>query len=142
MRPELFVFSRAEFNTFVLKDHANCVAIRIINPNGASHLEGTRFKDEIRLEFWDVEEEIENRRPIDALQAKAIVDFFEKNKYEERFVFHCEAGERRSYTCALFYADKILRDDILVGLLASNTNRSINFAVWNALCDANQRELS
>ncbi|MDD4972522.1 MAG: hypothetical protein PHT07_24080 [Paludibacter sp.] len=136
MRPELLVFSRSQFEDFIRKQHNEFVAVRIINPNSKKHLEGTRFIDEIRLEFWDIEDAIGHYEPILLAQAKDIVQFLLKNKEQKRFVFHCEAGESRSHTCALFLADKILGDDILVGLLSSNQKNSINFALWNTLCEA------
>lgn len=141
MRPELLVFSRSELEQFVQNDHSEYVAIRIVNPKWKAHLESTSFQDEIRLEFWDVEDQIGSYTPINLDQANSIVKFLKKHKAHKRFVFQCEAGESRSYTCALFFADKILGDDVLVGLLSSNQNRSINFAVWNALSESFKKEI-
>lgn len=136
MRPEVLVLSRASFNEFVRDtDHSNFVAVRISNPYGEGHSDDTNFFDELCIDFWDVEDISERYVPISQHQARTIVDFLVKYKDRKQFVFHCEAGLKRSFTCALFLADKILGDDVLVGLLSSDQKRALNFRVWGALYD-------
>ena len=53
------------------------------------------FKDSLRIEFWDVEEDYGDYKIITDKQAKEIQDFIIKNK-ENRFIINCQAGKSRS----------------------------------------------
>jgi len=69
------------------------------------------FKDELKLKFWDIEEEIGNYAPIHLTQAKEIYDFIIKNK-GNRFLINCEAGVSRSAGIGLAI-EYIFRDKYL-----------------------------
>ena len=53
------------------------------------------FKDNIRLKFWDIEEDFGNYKIISDDVAKELQDFIVKN-IDNRFIIHCRAGQSRS----------------------------------------------
>lgn len=53
------------------------------------------FKDAIRLEFWDTENNVPGYPSINEEQAIEIVKFIDKHN-GERFTIHCDAGQSRS----------------------------------------------
>jgi predicted protein tyrosine phosphatase len=133
----ILVLSKAQFAE--LPADPNAVAVRIVNPDGTGHAPVSNYGEDLRLQFFDVEEAIGRIEPINAQQAHAIVAFLDVNKDKKRFVFHCEHGQSRSHTCAMFFAQEMLNDEALTSLLASVHDKSINYAVWEALKIAHRR---
>lgn len=133
----VLVLSKQEFAN--LPACPDSVAVRIVNPDGDGHASVPCYGEDLKLEFFDLEHTYGNNEPINAHQAHAIVTFLDMNKDKDRFVFHCEHGQSRSHTCALFFAQEMLKDEALASLLASASNKSINYAVWEALKVANFR---
>lgn len=82
--------------------------ISLSDPNKYFIKTNDYFKDELKLKFWDVEEEIGNYAPIHLIQAKQIYDFIIKNKHSE-FLINCEAGVSRSAGVGLAI-EYLLRD--------------------------------
>lgn len=82
--------------------------ISLSDPNKEFIKTDNYFKDELKLKFWDVEEEIGNYAPIHLIQAKQIYDFIIKNKDSE-FLINCEAGVSRSAGVGLAI-EYLLRD--------------------------------
>jgi predicted protein tyrosine phosphatase len=57
------------------------------------------FKDSLRIEFWDIEEDFADFKIISDEQAKTIQNFILVNLQEDpntRFIIHCKAGKSRS----------------------------------------------
>lgn len=133
----ILVLSKQEFTK--LPARSDSVALRIVNPDGTGHAPVPCYGEDLQLSFFDVEEPISRIEPINAQQAHAIVTFLMTNQDKDRFVFHCEHGQSRSHTCAMFFAQEILQDEALASLLASVPEKSINYAVWEALKIAHRR---
>jgi predicted protein tyrosine phosphatase len=129
----ILVLSKAQFAE--LPPDPNAVALRIVNPN-TDHVAVSGYCEDLGLKFLDLEEAYGNNLPIQPHHAHAIISFLVLTKDRERFVFHCEYGQSRSHTCAMFFAQEILKDEAIASLLASAQGKSINFAVWNALKNA------
>ncbi len=53
------------------------------------------FKDSLRIEFWDIEEDFGDYKIITDEQAKEIQDFIIKN-IDNKFIINCQAGKSRS----------------------------------------------
>lgn len=58
------------------------------------------FKDVLRIEFWDIEEDFGDYKIITDEQAKEIQDFIIKN-IDNKFIINCQAGKSRSAAVAL-----------------------------------------
>lgn len=108
------------------------ICVRIVDPDQRHNEDVSGYKDEIRLEFWDIEEVVGNYFPINEFQAKELYKFLKKN-CGAPLVVHCMAGVSRSNTVGTFYAQVILKDEALASVLASDQTKIINFAVWDAL---------
>lgn len=125
------VLSKLQFDTHTPDPEA--IAIRIIDPQGAKHSSISGYRDEIRLEFWDVENTIGKYAQISEQQAEQLYDFMLRHKDAERLVVHCMAGISRSNTVAQFFASHIAKDDKMASLVASAQGKLINYGVWDAL---------
>ena len=99
------------------------------------------FYDELKLKFWDVEEQIGNYCPIHNIQAKQIKDFILKHK-DRKFLINCEAGISRSagIGCAV---EVLLRDKDLfpkpehvVSSIRKHWRYDVNETVFNAILEA------
>jgi len=96
-----------EFNW--IKDFPNDLCfISLSDPNKEFIKTDNYFKDELKLKFWDIEEEVGKYAPIHLIQAKQIYDFIMKNKDSE-FLINCEAGVSRSAGVGLAI-EYLLRD--------------------------------
>lgn len=82
--------------------------ITISDPNRENINDKNHFKECLKLKFWDIEEDFNNYKIIDDLQAKQIYDFIIKNKDNE-FLINCEAGISRSAAVGLAI-EYLLRD--------------------------------
>ncbi len=60
----------------------------------------TFFKRNIRLEFWDTEDNVPGYDTISSKQADTLVDFIDQN-LDRTFAIHCDAGQSRSAGVAL-----------------------------------------
>ena len=125
------VVSKKEFDK--LEPDVNAVAIRIIDPEGENHSNIDGYKDELRIEFWDIDDDIGRLKAITDEQAKIIYDFMIKNINAEALVVHCMAGVSRSNTIAQFFAFHIAKDDYIASLLSSDTTKIINYGIWDKL---------
>ena len=126
----ILVLSRLEFANLPVDPES--VALRMVNPN-TEHVLVSGYSEDLGLKFLDLEEAYGNNLPIQPHHAHAIISFLMLTKHRNRFVFHCEHGQSRSHTCAMFFAQEILKDEVLTSLLASVQEKSINYAVWEAL---------
>ena len=89
-------------------DPENYVLISIQDPGDPDNLElyRNKFKDNVSLRFWDIEEDLGVKSngipivPINNEEADKVIDFILKHK-EERFFIHCAAGQSRSAGTAL-----------------------------------------
>jgi len=100
-RDEVVKYSMNNFKD--LKIDENTVIISITDP-GSKFISMdilNKFKDNLSIQFWDIEEQIGNYKPISIEQAKVIKDFVIKNK-DNNFIVHCEAGMSRSAAVGLF----------------------------------------
>lgn len=127
----ILVLSKEQFAELPADDSS--VVLRIIDPSDFQKIKESGFTNELVIAFNDVEEPIGHYTPIEPHQARQIISFLLRNAENDRFVMHCNFGQSRSHTCALFFAQEILQDEALASLLASDSGKSINFAVWNAL---------
>jgi predicted protein tyrosine phosphatase len=96
------IISRKEIIELLKRDLINqkesLVLISISEPGQNTQLTDSQvsgFKDSIRVEFWDIEEDFGNYKTISPEVAKTIQDFIIKHK-KERFLIHCAAGQSRS----------------------------------------------
>ena len=83
-------------------DFSDVVLISISEPEccgyvneGLSDTDVKRFKDSLRVKFWDIEEDFGEYKVIPDVVAKQIQDFILKHK-DQRFLIHCRAGQSRS----------------------------------------------
>ena len=78
-------------------DKLNTVLISIHDPDREVHPESKieGFKDDLQIQFWDVEDDIGKYVIISDEQGKVIRDFIQKNK-TSKFLIHCAAGQSRS----------------------------------------------
>lgn len=128
---QILILSKQQFDNMEPDDRF--VAIRIIDPEGETHSEKRGYKDQICLEFWDLEDPIGRFDIITARQAFKLYEFMIKHKDADYLVVHCMAGISRSNTVASFFAAHIAKDDYWSLKLASDTTKAINYAVWDAL---------
>lgn len=128
------VLSRDQFKNLPVE--SGVLALRIIDPEDFARTKEAGYDAEFIVGFHDVEMAIGHYTPINQKQAKEIVEFLRQHMNMERFIFRCTHGLSRSHTCALFFAQRILEDEILATRLAAVLGKSINFAVWEALVAA------
>lgn len=94
-RNDIMVHSLTNFTKLNKED--TTVLISITDPGNAL-LPNTilnQFQDSLSIQFWDIEEEICQYKPIKEEEAKTIKDFINKHK-DKSFIIHCEAGISRS----------------------------------------------
>ena len=99
------------------------------------------FYDELKLKFWDVEEQIGNYCPIHHLQAKEIKDFILKHK-DRKFLINCEAGISRS--AGVGCAVEVLTRDIhcepepqhVISKIRQHWRYDVNETVYKAIIEA------
>jgi len=99
-RDELKTLNKNNFKDINID--SNTVLISITDP-GTELLDQkllNKFKDNLSIQFWDIEEAIGNYKPISLVLAKQIKDFILKHK-NNNFVIHCEAGISRSAAVGL-----------------------------------------
>ena len=82
--------------------------ISLSDPNKDFIKTDNYFKDELKLKFWDIEEDFNDYKIITDIQSKQIYDFIMKNKDSE-FLINCEAGVSRSAGVGLAI-EYLLRD--------------------------------
>jgi predicted protein tyrosine phosphatase len=82
--------------------------ISISDPNREFIKTNNYFKDELKLKFWDMEEDFNDYKIISESQAKLIYDFIVNNKNSD-FLINCEAGVSRSSAIGLAI-EYLLRD--------------------------------
>lgn len=101
-----------------------------------------KFEYELKLKFWDVEEQIGNYAPINPIQAKMIKDFILQHK-DKKFLINCEAGISRSagVGCAI---EVLLRDiDMfpkerhVVSKIRTHWRYDVNNYVYKSIVEAN-----
>jgi len=82
-------------NDFI--DKFGTVLIAIHEPTGMVHpsIKTEGFDDVLQINFWDIENEFGNYKPITKEQGLEMREFITKNK-DKRFLVHCAAGQSRS----------------------------------------------
>lgn len=124
---------------------SDLVLISITDPKTKDIETNNRFKDELKLKFWDLEEEYCNYYPIDLSQGLEIYEFIMKHK-EDNFLINCEAGISRSAGVGLAI-EYLLRDRYIYPKWAyfpskvlSNFRYMPNMTVFNRIiCHSNQK---
>lgn len=120
---------------------SDLVFISISDPRKQFIKTDNYFHDELKLKFWDVEEQIGNYFPINKVQAKEIKDFILKHR-DRKFLINCEAGVSRSagVGCAVEF---LLRDKELFPEEQHHTSRirqhwryDVNETVYRLILDA------
>lgn len=94
-RAEVMKYSEDGFKSLDINE--NTVLISITDPK-SDFLPvkiQNQFKDVLNIQFWDMEEQIGNYKPINKEEATIIRNFIINNK-DKNFVIHCEAGISRS----------------------------------------------
>ena len=135
------VIGREELESCLNDFPDGLVLISITDPE-LKHVEtNTKFVDELKLKFWDVEEEFLRFCPIHPLQAKQIKDFILLHKYK-KFLINCEAGISRSagIACAI---EVLLRDTYLfpkeshvVSKIRQHWRYDVNNYVYKSIIEA------
>jgi predicted protein tyrosine phosphatase len=108
LKTDLFegIISRKEFltlhnNNLISKDIA---IISIHDPDIPLHNDEimNKYNSSIQMQFWDIEEQIGNYKPITKEQGQILKDFIITNK-DKKFLIHCMAGQSRSagIACAI-----------------------------------------
>lgn len=94
-RAEVMKYSEDGFKSLDINE--NTVLISITDPK-SDFLPvkiQNQFKDVLNIQFWDMEEQIGNYKPINKEEATIVRNFIINNK-DKNFVIHCEAGISRS----------------------------------------------
>ncbi len=135
-RAEVMKYSEDNFKSLNINE--NTVLISITDPK-SNYLPievQKQFNDVLNIQFWDVEEQIGNYKPINEEEALIIREFILKNK-NKNFVIHCEAGISRSSGVGLavlliceFNCDKYLMATSY-NPITSHHRYSPNYAVYD-----------
>lgn len=102
------IIGRDEIQSNIKEFPNNLVLISITDPNTKDIETNNKFKDELKLKFWDLEEQYCNYMPISISQGLEIYNFIMKHK-NETFLINCEAGISRSAGVGLAI-EYLLRD--------------------------------
>ena len=146
------VVGREEIQSYPKKDGAidtnninlfpkELVFISISDPKRSFIKTDGYFHDELKLKFWDVEEQIGSYCPIHESQAKEIKDFILKHK-DRKFLINCEAGISRSagIGCAVEYLlrDKDLfpKESYVISAIRQHWRYDTNETVYKSIVEA------
>jgi len=130
----ILVFPKVKFSE--LSFIPNSISIRIIDPEQSGHTLNHPSAFEIKLEFWDLDSDLGRLKMLSNLQALDIVSFLIEHKELDTFIFHCEYGISRSYTCAVFFATQILKNNELADKIKTHEDQEINYGMWAKLNEA------
>lgn len=94
-RDEVVKYSENNFKDIGINDKTVLVSITDPDREKLDKSITKQFTEVLEVQFWDIETEIGNYKPLSDKIAKTIKDFINNNK-DKNFVIHCEAGMSRS----------------------------------------------
>lgn len=99
-RAEVIKYSVDDFKSLDINEDTVLISITDPKSNFLDLDIQNKFKNVLNIQFWDMEEQIGNYKPINEEESTIIRNFIIDNK-DNNFVIHCEAGISRSSAVGL-----------------------------------------